>query len=106
MRIYLLHDVQQPWITRPPKHLIVILLERIRLTSNSRYEIVRLLLGGVDCFVYGPSLTSERRRGTSIEEESNRRRLDLRAEPCSAYRDSDMFLRKGNKRRLGIEIGE
>jgi len=85
---------------------MVILLERIRLTSKSRYEVVRLLLGGVDCYAYGLSLTSEGQRGTSTEEESDRGRLDLRAEPYSAYRDSDVFLGKENKRRLGIEIRE
>jgi hypothetical protein len=65
-----------------------------------------LLLGGVDCHAHGLGLTSEGQRGTSTEEESDRGRLDLRAETCSAHRDSDVFLGKEDERRLGIEIGE
>jgi hypothetical protein len=59
-----------------------------------------LLLGGVDYYAHDLGLTSEGRRGTSIEEESDRRRLDLRAETCSTYRDSDVFLGKEDERKI------
>jgi hypothetical protein len=78
----------------------------VEVPSESRYSVVRLLLGGVDCYAYSLGLTSEGQRGISTEEESDRGRLDLRAETCSAHKDSDVFLGKEDKRRLCIEIGE
>jgi hypothetical protein len=66
----------------------------VKVSGESRYGVVRLLLGGVNCYAYGLGLTSEGQRGTLIEEESDRGRLDLRAEPCLAQIDSDVFLGK------------
>jgi hypothetical protein len=42
----------------------------------------------------------ERQKRRATDEESDRGRLDLRAETCSAHRDSDVFLGKEDERKI------
>jgi hypothetical protein len=47
----------------------------VEVSGESRYGVVRLLLGGIDCYAHGLGLTLEGYRGTSTEEEGDRGRL-------------------------------
>jgi hypothetical protein len=49
----------------------------VEVSGESRYEVVRLLLSGVDCHAHGHALTSEGQRGMLTEEENDRGRLDF-----------------------------